>query len=100
MACRSATASLPKPQRLHNPVIAQAAVRTVLEALTATSPDMVSTVVLKGHVETVDRATWQNIQPLLISTRTTREDSTSSRSPKRASTRLPSITEHLPHPAK
>jgi restriction system protein len=60
-------------QRLYNAVIAQAAVRTVREVFTATPPDMVSTVVFNGHVDTVDPATGQNIRPPLISMRATRE---------------------------
>lgn len=54
-------------------MIAQAAVRTVREVFTATPPDMVSTVVFNGHVDTVDPATGQNIRLPLISMRATRE---------------------------
>lgn len=60
-------------QRLYNAVIAQVAVRTVREVFTATPPDMVSTVVFNGHVDTIDPATGQNIRPPLISMRATRE---------------------------
>jgi len=60
-------------QRLYNAVIAQVAVRTVREVFTVTPPDMVSTVVFNGHVNTVDPATGQKIQPPLISMRATRE---------------------------
>ena len=60
-------------QRLYNAVIAQVAVRTVREVFTATPPGMVSTVVFNGHVNAVDPATGQKIQPPLISMRATRE---------------------------
>jgi hypothetical protein len=60
-------------QRLYSAVIAQVAVRTVREVFTATPPDMVSTVVFNGHVDTVDPATGQKIRPPLISMRATRE---------------------------
>jgi restriction system protein len=42
-------------QRLYNAVIAQIAVRTVREVFAIMPPDMVSTVVFNGHVDTVDR---------------------------------------------
>ncbi|MGH3281387.1 MAG: restriction endonuclease [Trebonia sp.] len=60
-------------QRLYTAVIAQVAVRTVREVFTVTPPDMVSTVVFTGHVDTVDPATGQKTQPPLISMRATRE---------------------------
>jgi restriction system protein len=60
-------------QRLYNAVIAQVAVRTVREVFAVTPPDMVSTVVFNGHVDTVDPATGQKIRPPLISMRATRE---------------------------
>ena len=59
--------------RLYNAVIAQVAVRTVREVFAVTPPDMVSTVVFTGHVDTVDPATGQKIRPPLISMRATRE---------------------------
>jgi len=65
-------------QRLYNAVIAQVAVRTVREVFTVTPPDMVSTVVFTGHVDTIDPATGQKFQPPLISMRATRKSSTSS----------------------
>jgi len=60
-------------QRLYTAVIAQVAVRTVREVFTVTPPDMVSTVVFTGHVDTIDPATGQKTQPPLISMRATRE---------------------------
>jgi restriction endonuclease Mrr len=54
-------------------VIAQVAVRAVREVLAVTPPDMVSTVVFNGHVDTVDPATGRRIQPPLISMRATRD---------------------------
>jgi restriction system protein len=60
-------------QRLYSAVIAQVAVRTVREVLAVTPPDMVSTVVFNGHVDTVDPATGRRIQPPLISMRATRD---------------------------
>jgi restriction system protein len=60
-------------QRLYTAVIAQVAVRTVREVFTVTPPDMVSTVVFNGHVDTIDPATGQKIRPPLISMRATRE---------------------------
>lgn len=60
-------------QRLYTAVIAQVAVRTVREVFTVTPPDMVSTVVFTGHVDTIDPATGQKTQPPLISVRATRE---------------------------
>jgi restriction system protein len=60
-------------QRLYTAVIAQVAVRTVREVFTVTPPDMVSTVVFTGHVDTIDTATGQKTQPPLISVRATRE---------------------------
>jgi restriction system protein len=60
-------------QRLYNAVIAQVAVRTVHEVFTVTPPDMVSTVVFNGHVDTIDPATGQKTQPPLISMRATRD---------------------------
>jgi restriction system protein len=65
--------SLAEVQRLYNAVIAQVAVRTVREVFSATPPDMISTVVFNGHVDTVDPATGQRIRPPLISMRATRE---------------------------
>ena len=59
--------------RLYNAVIAQVAVRTVHDVFTVTPPDMVSTVVFNGHVDTVNPATGQKIRPPLISMRATRE---------------------------
>ena len=60
-------------QRLYNAVIAQIAVRTVREVFAIIPPDMVSTVVFNGHVDTVDPATGRKIQPPLISMRATRD---------------------------
>ena len=60
-------------QRLYNAVIAQVAIRTVREVFAVTPQDMVSTVVFNGHVDTVDPATGQRIQPPLISMRATRD---------------------------
>jgi restriction system protein len=60
-------------QRLYNAVIAQIAVRTVREVFAIMPPDMVSTVVFNGHVDTVDPATGRKIQPPLISMRATRD---------------------------
>jgi restriction system protein len=64
---------LAESQRLYNSVIAQVAVRTVSEVFTVTPPDMVSTVVFNGHVDTIDPATGRNIRPPLITMRATRE---------------------------
>ena len=54
-------------------MIAQVAVRTVHDVFTVTPPDLVSTVVFNGHVDTVNPATGQKIRPPLISMRATRE---------------------------
>lgn len=54
-------------------LVAQIAVRTVREVFAIMPPDMVSTVVFNGHVDTIDPATGRKIQPPLISMRATRE---------------------------
>jgi restriction system protein len=58
---------------LYRSVIAQLALRTIREVLEVTPDNMVSTVVVNGHVDSVDPATGRRIQPLLISVRATRE---------------------------
>jgi restriction system protein len=59
--------------RLYKSVIAQLALRTMHKVFEVTPDDMVSTVVVNGHVDSVDPATGRRIQPLLISVRATRD---------------------------
>jgi restriction system protein len=70
-----ATSAMPTTDRrsLYTSLIAQTALRTIHAAFEADSHGVVETVVLNGHVRTVDRSTGQDIHPCLVTVRTTRD---------------------------
>jgi restriction system protein len=69
------TSAMPASDRrsLYTSVIAQTALQTIHEIFQADSHDVAATVVLNGHVRTVDRSTGQDIHPCLVTVRTTRD---------------------------
>lgn len=74
---RDETKALPRPERerkeLYASVLAQCALRTVHEVFDCDREKVVDSVVLNGHVTTVDRATGQEVSPCLITLSTDRE---------------------------
>ena len=60
-------------KRLYSSLVAQLALVTLRNAFSADQAGVISTIVLNGHVHTIDRRTGQNIHPCLITVRCTRE---------------------------
>jgi restriction system protein len=60
-------------KRLYASLIAQLALRTLHEAFQADDHDVIETIVLNGHVETVDKRTGQQIHPCLVTVRATKD---------------------------
>ncbi|WP_378739063.1 restriction endonuclease [Nocardia brasiliensis] len=60
-------------RKIYQRVIAQIALRTVREVFTASSEELISTVVFNGMVRAVAPETGQQIEPTLITMRATRE---------------------------
>jgi restriction system protein len=69
----SSAMSASERRALYTLVIAQVALRTIQEAFRADQYRVVDTVVLNGHVATVDKRTGQDIHPCLVTARTTRD---------------------------
>ncbi|MEW2416399.1 restriction endonuclease [Streptomyces sp. NPDC046866] len=69
--------ALPRPEKerkeLYASVLAQCALRTVHEIFASDEEGIVDSVVLNGHVTTVDRATGQVVSPCLITLSSDRE---------------------------
>ncbi|MEW9515192.1 restriction endonuclease [Streptomyces tubercidicus] len=74
---RDEMTALPRPEKerkeLYASVLAQCALRTVHEIFDCDREKVVDSVVLNGHVTTVDRATGQEVSPCLITLSTDRE---------------------------
>jgi restriction system protein len=64
---------LSQRRRLYSSVVAQIAIRTLHEVFESDEFDVVDTVVLNGHVESIDPGTGQPVRPCLISLRTTKD---------------------------
>jgi restriction system protein len=60
-------------KRLYASLIAQAALAVLRAAFRADSHAVAETIVLNGHVHTIDKRTGQHIHPCLLTVRTTRE---------------------------
>jgi len=60
-------------QHLYKSVVAQVTVRTIHELFEADRSSLVETIVLNGHVETVNAATGKTERPCLVTVRTTRD---------------------------
>jgi restriction system protein len=69
------TSSMPATERktLYASMIAQVALIAIHRAFGADAHNVVETVVLNAHVQTVDRRTGQGIHPCLVTVRTTRD---------------------------
>jgi restriction system protein len=60
-------------KRLYSSMIAQVALLSINTAFEADTHDAVETIIVNGHVQTVDKRTGQEIHPCLITVRTTRD---------------------------
>jgi len=60
-------------RRLYASLIAQVALAALRAAFRADTHEVVDTIVLNGHVHTIDKRTGQHIHPCLLTVRTTRE---------------------------
>ena len=74
---RDATTAVPMPatqrRTLYSSLIAQVTLRTLYEVFSADDAGTVESVVINGHVETVDPRTGQRVHPCLVTLRTTRD---------------------------
>ncbi|MFF3452728.1 restriction endonuclease [Streptomyces sp. NPDC002730] len=74
---RDETTVVPRAEKerkeLYSSVLAQVALRTVHEVLTSDPDRIISGVTLNGHVNTIDRATGQEVSPCLVTLSASRD---------------------------
>lgn len=60
-------------KQLYSSIVAQTTLRTLYEVFTSDVAGHVESIVLNGHVDTIDKGTGHNVRPCLVTLRTTRE---------------------------